>query len=155
MTSTPTPTRRKVLLASAAASAAVFSTSARAAGRADVDGPVKVVYHITQGEAQASRCLGNVRNHLSADPTAKIVVVGNGAGIDFMLNVAVDAKGAEYAGLVGGLAAQGVSFRVCNNTLTNRKIAKDRVLLDATIVPSGVSEATNLQYHEGYAYICP
>ncbi|NNM63016.1 MAG: hypothetical protein HKL99_00110 [Burkholderiales bacterium] len=155
MTSTPTPARRKVLLASAAASAAVFSTSARAAGRADADGPVKVVYHITQGDAQASRCLGNVRNHLSADPTAKITVVGNGAGIDFMLNGAVDAKGAEYAGLVGGLAAQGVSFRVCNNTLTNRKIAKDRVLLDATIVPSGVSEATNLQYHEGYAYICP
>ncbi|SCC95873.1 conserved exported hypothetical protein [Thiomonas sp. X19] len=155
MTSTPTPIRRKVLLASAAAGAAAFSTSARAAGRADADGPVRVVYHITQGDAQASRCLGNVRNHLSAEPTAKIVVVGNGAGIDFMLNGAVDGKGAEFAGLVGGLASQGVSFRVCNNTLTNRKIAKDRVLLDASIVPSGVSEAANLQYREGYAYICP
>ncbi|MDE1952592.1 MAG: DsrE family protein [Betaproteobacteria bacterium] len=155
MTSTLTPARRKVLLASAAAGAAALTTTARATGRAEQGGAVKVVYHLTQGDAQASRCLGNVRNHLSADPTAKIAVVGNGAGIDFMLNGAVDAKGAEYAGLVGGLAAQGVSFRVCNNTLVNRKIAKDRVLLDATIVPSGVSEATNLQYHEGYAYISP
>ncbi|OYV28989.1 MAG: hypothetical protein B7Z79_11560, partial [Thiomonas sp. 20-64-9] len=55
----------------------------------------------------------------------------------------------------GGLASQGVSFRVCNNTLTSRKIPKDRVLLDATIVPSGVAESANLQYREGYAYICP
>jgi intracellular sulfur oxidation DsrE/DsrF family protein len=147
--------RRKALLATAAVGAATFASTAKAAGRAEKEGPVKVVYHVTQGDAQASRCLGNVRNHLSTDPTAKIVVVGNGAGIDFMLNDAVDGKGAGFSGLVGGLASQGVSFRVCNNTLTNRKIPKERVLLDATIVPSGVAEATNLQYREGYAYICP
>ncbi|CAZ90051.1 MAG: DsrE family protein [Thiomonas sp.] len=151
-----TPNRRKALAAATVGAAALMvSTTARAQGRADKEGPVKVVYHVTQGDAQGSRCLGNVRNHLAADPTAKIVVVGNGAGIDFMLNGAVDGKGAEFAGLIGGLAAQGVSFRVCNNTLTSRKIPKDRVLLDATIVPSGVAEAANLQYREGYAYICP
>lgn len=150
-----TPNRRKALAATVGAAALMVSTTARAQGRADKEGPVKVVYHVTQGNAQGSRCLGNVRNHLTADPTAKIVVVGNGAGIDFMLNGAVDGKGAEFAGLIGGLASQGVSFRVCNNTLTSRKIPKDRVLLDATIVPSGVAEAANLQYREGYAYICP
>ena len=96
-----------------------------------------------------------MRNHLAADPTAKIVVVGNGAGIDFMLSGAVDGKGAEFSGLVGGLAAQGVSFRVCDNTLKSRKISKDRVLIDATVVPSGVAEVANLQYREGYAYISP
>lgn len=151
-----TTNRRKALTAATVGAAAlVVASPARAQGRAEKEGPVKVVYHVTQGDAQASRCLGNVRNHLAADQTAKIVVVGNGAGIDFMLNGAVDGKGAEFAGLVGALASQGVSFRVCNNTLTNRKIPKDRVLLDATIVPSGVAEAANLQYREGYAYICP
>ena len=151
-----TPNRRKALTAGAIGAAALMvSTTARAQGRADKEGPVKVVYHVTQGDSQGSRCLGNVRNHLAADPTAKIVVVGNGSGIDFMMNGAVDGKGAEFAGLIGGLASQGVSFRVCNNTLTSRKIPKDRVLLDATIVPSGVAEAANLQYREGYAYICP
>ncbi|MGC9163493.1 MAG: DsrE family protein [Thiomonas sp.] len=151
-----TTNRRKALTAATVGAAAlVVASPARAQGRAEKEGPVKVVYHVTQGDAQASRCLGNVRNHLAADPTAKIVVVGNGAGIDFMLNGAVDGKGAEFAGLVGALASQGVSFRVCNNTLTSRKIPKDRVLLDATIVPSGVAEASNLQYREGYAYICP
>jgi intracellular sulfur oxidation DsrE/DsrF family protein len=39
--------------------------------------------------------------------------------------------------------------------LTNRGISKDKVILDATIVPSGVAEATNLQYRDGYAYLCP
>lgn len=149
--------KRRQMLAAATVGAATLMTAsvARADGREEKKGPVKVVYHVTQGDAQASRCLSNVRNHLAADPTAKIVVVGNGAGIDFMLNGAVDGKGAEFAGLVGGLAAQGVSFRVCNNTLTSRKIDKDRVLLDATIVPSGVAEVANLQYREGYAYISP
>ena len=154
MTSITAP-RRKMLVASAAAGAAAFTTAARATGVAETAGAVKVLYHITQGDAQASRALGNVRNHLSADPTAKIVVVGNGAGIDFMLIGAKDAKGAEYAGNIGDLASKGVSFRVCNNTLSNRGISKDRVILDATIVPSGVAEATNLQYREGYAYLCP
>ena len=151
----PMSPRRKVLLASAAAGAATLAAASAARAAIDPKSPVHVVYHITQGNAQASRALANVRNHLAADPGAKIVVVGNGAGIDFMLNGAVDGKGAEFAGLIGGLASQGVSFRVCNNTLTNRKIPKDRVLLDATIVPSGVAEAANLQYREGYAYICP
>ncbi|MGC8507555.1 MAG: hypothetical protein ACP5NM_04705 [Thiomonas sp.] len=82
-----TPNRRKALAAATVGAAALMvSTPARAQGRADKEGPVKVVYHVTQGDAQGSRCLGNVRNHLAADPTAKIVVVGNGAGIDFILN---------------------------------------------------------------------
>ena len=41
---------------------------------------VKVVYHLSEGIPQASRALGNIRNHLAADPTAKIVVVSHGAG---------------------------------------------------------------------------
>ena len=147
--------RRKALLASAAAGAATLAAAGAARAATDSKGPVHVVYHITQGNTQASRALANVRNHLAADPTAKIVVVGNGAGIDFLLNDAKDANGAEYSGNVGDLAGRGVSFRVCENTLSNRKISKDQVLLDATTVPSGVVEAATLQYREGYAYISP
>ena len=42
---------------------------------------VKVVYHLSEGIPQASRAIGNIRNHLAADPSAKIVVVAHGAGI--------------------------------------------------------------------------
>ena len=44
--------------------------------------PVKVVYHMSEGIPQASRAMANIRNHLAADPTAKIVVVTHGLGID-------------------------------------------------------------------------
>ena len=148
--SQPSKSRRSAILASAAAGLGL-APAAEAAGA----GPVRVVYHVTQGLPQASRCLGNVRNHLAADPGVKIVVVGNGAGIDFMLEGAVDANGAAYAGNIGDLANRGVSFRVCHNTLNSRKLSTDKVILDATVVPSGVAEVANLQFRDGYAYICP
>ncbi len=152
----PINTRRHMLTASIAAGAgSIAGTASATPAGAETKGPVRVVYHITQGLPQAARAMGNVRNHLSADPTARIVVVGNGAGIDFMLEGATDARGAQFAGNIGDLASRGVSFRACNNTLQSRNISKDKVVLDATIVPSGVAEVANLQFRDGYAYICP
>jgi len=48
-----------------------------------------------------------------------------------------------------------VQFRVCNNTLKARGLGKEKVLPEATIVPSGVAEISRLQALEGYAYIKP
>jgi len=119
------------------------------------DGPVKAVYHLVDGAEQASRAILNIRNHLDADPTAKIVVVGNGEGIDFMLEGARDLKKQPYAGYIGELTNRGVAFRVCENTLVARNIGKDKVVLEATLVPSGVAEVARLQVREGYAYLRP
>ena len=119
------------------------------------DGPVKVVYHLSEGLAQASRAVGNIRNHLDADPTAKIVVVAHGSGIEFLLEGAQDAKGQPYAGSIGELANRGVQFRLCNNTLVSRSISKDKIVLEATVVPSGVVEVARLQAKEGYVYLHP
>jgi intracellular sulfur oxidation DsrE/DsrF family protein len=47
---------------------------------------IKVVYHLSEGIPQASRAIGNIRNHLAADPKVKIVVVAHGLGIDFLLD---------------------------------------------------------------------
>lgn len=44
---------------------------------------IKVVYHLNEGILQASPAMGNIHNHLDADPTVKIVVVTHGAGIEF------------------------------------------------------------------------
>ncbi len=118
-------------------------------------GEVKVVYHLSEGIPQASRAIGNIRNHIAADPTVKIVVVTHGAGIDFLLDGAVNAKGQTFAGDIGDLAGRGVEFRVCNNTLTSRNISKDKVAMEAKIVPSGVAETANLQAKEGFVYIRP
>jgi intracellular sulfur oxidation DsrE/DsrF family protein len=116
---------------------------------------IKAVYHVNTGVDTVSAILGNVRNHLSADPTAKITVVTHGPGIDFLLEGAKDSKGREFSGTVGELANRGVQFRVCNNTLTVRNIDPGKVVMEAKIVPSGVAEVARLQAKEGYVYLKP
>ncbi|WP_369952042.1 DsrE family protein [Limnohabitans sp. TS-CS-82] len=116
---------------------------------------IKVVYHVNTGVETAAGILGNVRNHLSADPSAKIVVVTHGLGIDFLLDGAKDSKGREFSGVVSDLSGKGVQFRVCNNTLVSRNIDPSKVSMDAKIVPSGVAEVARLQAKEGYVYLKP
>ncbi len=115
---------------------------------------VKVVYHINEGLEKASDLLRNVKNHLSADPKAKVVVVGHSKGIDFMLEGAEDKNKNPYGVIMEELAGKGVEFRVCQNTLTSRKIDVSKVVAPATIVPSGVAEVANLQA-KGFVYIKP
>ena len=137
---------RKFVAALALAGAAV---SAQAAD------PVKAVYHLNEGIQQASRALANIRNHLKAAPDTRIVVVTHGAGIEFLLEGAQDARGRPFSGAIGDLANRGVQFRVCNNTLVARDIPKEQVIMEATIVESGVAEVARLQAVEGYAYLRP
>ena len=122
---------------------------------AATDAPVKVVYHMSEGIPQASRAINNIRNHLAADPTAKIVVVTHGLGIDFLLEGAVNQMEQPFAGAVADLAAKGVEFRVCNNTLVSRKIDASKVAMEAKVVPSGVAETARLQAREGFVYLRP
>ena len=116
---------------------------------------IKVVYHLSEGIPQASRAIGNIRNHLAADPTAKIVVVTHGLGIDFMINGATNQMDQPFAGGVADLVNKGVEFRVCNNTLVSRKIDLSKLAMEAKIVPSGVAEVARLQAREGFVYLRP
>jgi intracellular sulfur oxidation DsrE/DsrF family protein len=115
----------------------------------------KVVYHLNEGLAQAARAMGNIRNHLSADPNAQITVVTHGPGIDFLLEGAMTPSGQPFAGTIGDLATKGVKFNVCNNTLETRKIPKEKVVMEASVVPSGVAEVANLQAKSGFVYLRP
>ncbi len=114
----------------------------------------KAVYHINDS-ADATAAMRNIKNHLNADPSAKIVVVTHSKGIDFLLEGAADKKGNPYNINVEELQAKGVDFRVCNNTLVGRKIDPKTVLPGAHIVPSGVAELAKLQAKEGFVYIKP
>jgi uncharacterized protein len=116
---------------------------------------IKVVYHLSEGIPQASRAIGNIRNHLAADPGAKIVVVTHGLGIDFLLEGATNQMDQPFSGSVSDLASKGVEFRVCNNTLTARKISKDKLLMETKVVPSGVAEVAKLQANEKFVYLRP
>lgn len=122
-----------------------------AAAPADVE---KVVYHVNDSE-NAMVALRNVQNHLNASKSARIAVVTHGKGIDFLLNGAQDKNGNPYEPVVQGLKDKGVDFRVCNNTLSSRKLDASAVIPEATVVPSGVAEIGRLQAKEGYVYLKP
>ncbi|TSE19436.1 DsrE/DsrF-like family protein [Tepidimonas alkaliphilus] len=117
--------------------------------------PIKVVYHLSEGIPQATRAIGNIRNHLNADPSAKIVVVAHGLGIDFLLEGATNQQDQPFAGAIAELANRGVEFRVCNNTLVARRIDANKLVPEAKVVPSGVAEVAKLQAREGFVYLRP
>ena len=127
----------------------VFATSAYA------EEAIKTVYHMSEGIPQASRAMNNIRNHLAADPKAKIVVVTHGLGIDFLIDGATNQMDQPFAGGVSDLASKGVEFVVCNNTLVSRKISPDKLLMETKIVPSGVAEVAKLQARQGFVYLRP
>jgi len=131
---------------------AAYATTSSAGPAKD---PVKVVYHLNQGLDQAADALRNIGNHLTADPSVRIVVVSHAKGIDFLLPGAKDANGNTFVSRVEDLSLKGVEFRVCNFTLESRKIDPKTVHPDAKIVPSGVAEVARLQAQEGFAYLKP
>ena len=116
---------------------------------------IKVVYHVNTDVETAAAILNNISNELNASPTDKIVVVTHGPGVDFLLNNAKDSKGREFSGQVSALAGRGVEFKVCNNTLQTRKIDASNLLMETSIVPSGVAEVARLQAKEGFVYLKP
>jgi intracellular sulfur oxidation DsrE/DsrF family protein len=63
--------------------------------------------------------------------------------------------GQEFASLVQALENRGVKFEICEITLRNRNISKDKFIMGPTFVPSGVVRIANLQAREHYAYIKP
>ena len=117
----------------------------------------KVVYHIDDAATQATKGLRNIRNHLDTLPETKIVVVTHANGVDFLFDGAKDPKNADidYGSLVSALKARGVSFEVCEITLKNRNLKKEKFSLDAAFTPSGVARIGQLQSREHYAYIKP
>lgn len=135
--------------------AATFFLSGCATNPTSNQQGTRTAYHVNTGVDTAAAALNNVRNHLNAEPKAKIIVVTHGPGIDFLLQNAKDGQGRVFSGTVSELSALGVEFRVCNNTLVSRKIDAGNLLMETKVVPSGVAEVARLQFSEGYAYLKP
>jgi intracellular sulfur oxidation DsrE/DsrF family protein len=117
----------------------------------------KVVYHFDNAQAQATKGLRNIRNHLDVAPDTKIIVVAHAEGLDFLLDGAKDEKNpnVDYPALVSALKARGVKFEVCEVTIKNRNLKKDQFNPDADFTPSGVVRIGQLQSREKFAYIKP
>lgn len=114
----------------------------------------KMVFHLDE-TVNARWALMLANSYLEDSPNVKIVIVAFGPGVDFLVEDAEDRNGNPYDAAVMELSQKGIEFRVCANTLNAKNIAKERILDDATIVPSGLSEIARLQLKEGYAYLKP
>jgi len=137
------------LLATSMLAVTMLSGCASTEGKSE-----KVVYHVNDASV-ARVAMRNINNHLNANPDAKITLVTHGKGIDFLLSDAKDDKGDTYTAQIAALKDRGVNFNVCANTLKGRKLSNNAVILDASVVPSGVGEIGKLQTQEGYVYIKP
>lgn len=117
----------------------------------------RVLYHIDDAAAQATKGLRNIRNHLDVAPDTKITVVTHANGVDFLMDGAKDPKdpNIDYGSLVSSLKARGVMFEICEITLLNRNLKKSLFNMDATFTPSGVVRIGRLQSRENFAYIKP
>lgn len=116
---------------------------------------IKAVYHINTDVDTVTLMLTYIRNHMATDPKVKIVVVTHGPGINFLIQDAKDSQGREFSAAVSDLAGKGVEFRVCNITLVSRNISPSTLLMETTLVPSGVAEVARLQTREGFVYLKP
>ena len=115
----------------------------------------KAVYHINDIN-HAYGALRNVKNHLNAlgDENADIIVVTHSKGAFTLVDGSKDKKGHTFEEAIQKLANRGVKFRICANTIRGKKIDKNKINLNAKIVPSGVAEIAHLE-QQGYAYIKP
>jgi len=136
------------------ASVVIGMSGCAATGGKSAGGPDKAVYHVNDA-VNATATLRNAGNHLDVDPTVRIVVVTHAQGVDFLMTDAKDKNGNPYNVGVETLVARGVTFNVCEITLSNRKLKKEQFIPEAKFVPSGVAEIAKLQVREGYAYIKP
>ena len=110
--------------------------------------------------------LRNIQNHINAvgaeNLDLRVVMHGNGVSLllepDQVENTKMKAGNADenMTARISNLKDQGVTFKICANTLKGRKIDLE-YLFDASeddIVPSGVAEIAHLQA-EGFSYLRP
>jgi intracellular sulfur oxidation DsrE/DsrF family protein len=136
------------------------------AGAAD---PQQVVYHINSGDAShQSSVLRSMQNHLDdvGFDNIEMYVVLHGDGVSLlMLPQALGEVGrfrqanatSSIQVRIDDLKTQGVTFKVCGNTLKRHNVDRARHLYDvdeSDLVRSGLGEIARLQ-GLGFTYIKP
>ncbi len=114
---------------------------------------VKVVLHIDfDDEKRLLMALGNFKNllkEINAEGSS-LALLANGSSVKLLLK----AKADDYKDDINALAASGVKFYVCNNSLNKFDINLDEMLPVCEVVKAGVLKLIELQ-NDGYAYIKP
>jgi len=133
-----------------------------------VYGKQKVAYHINYDNAKRQGgALRNAQNHINAvgaeNLDLRVIMHGKGLSMLLLPEEAAHTKLPQgnatdkQQAAIENLKKQGVTFKVCANTLKGKKIDIDQ-LYDAEaasdVVPSGVAELAKLQA-KGFSYLRP
>jgi len=100
-----------------------------------------VFHHTTDEPAMHDRVCNNIANLLDDDTVsvANVVLVANSGGLTLLRT------GSPQAERIAALAARGVTFRQCRNTLRAAGVDESVLLDDTEIVSSGVGHVVQLQ----------
>lgn len=113
----------------------------------------KVVFHLDWNEEKplimALKNITNLLKQIQADESA-ICLVANGTSVQLFQSD----RSPEHTALIEDLCGRGVHFLLCNNSLNDLDIGREKLIQNCEIVPAGVVELIKLQT-EGYAYIKP
>ena len=112
----------------------------------------RVLFHLDEAsKGRADLALHNIENLITdlGYENVEVELVANSEGITAFLKVPD-----YHRAIVERLAAKGVRFTVCENSLRQLHLAKDALLEQVEIVPSGVGELARKEA-EGWAYIRP
>lgn len=112
----------------------------------------RAVFHLDEGaRARAVMTLANIENLLAdlGEDRVEVELVANGEGILALLK-SPNLHGAH----VEKLAARGVRFLACANSLRQMGVAAEALLDVVEVVPAGVGELVRRQA-EGWAYVRP
>jgi intracellular sulfur oxidation DsrE/DsrF family protein len=111
----------------------------------------KALVHVDREDMTAMNiALSNNENLLAAAPGAEVAVVANGNAVIFFTQHAPS----HVRERLTALAARGVEFYICNNSLTAHGIDPRELLSFAEVVPAGIVKILELQ-SAGYLYVKP
>ncbi len=114
---------------------------------ADIRTPMVVIHLDTSDRRIWGGALRTVANLLAESPDAKVEVVLQGPAVDMGR-----AHASPLAAQLGLLAARGVTFVACSNSLRARGIAESELLDRVGVVPSAIGELIRAQ-QSGMAYL--
>jgi uncharacterized protein len=109
----------------------------------------RIVMQLTSKDTLAHKSLLKQLNNLKDGwgDDVDIVVVCHGPGIDFMRTAMTPYRNEIYR-----TKERGIRFIVCENSLKERKVAKEEILPDMDYVKMGIGEIV-IRQEQGWSYI--
>lgn len=108
----------------------------------------RIVMQLTSGDTLVHKNLmKQLRNMKEAAPTMQLEVVCHGPGMDMLMTdrSVVQEKVREFA-------SKGIVFLACENTITERKLDRSKVMPEAGVVKAGIIHIVERQ-EQGWSYI--